>query len=285
MKNREHYLRPTSLEHAAKVQLYRWYQLFEREFNEERINHQLEILDNNVVIKSVFGETKGRDGFPGKLSPFEHMVGAHHVNDIQIKSTEEGPTNLNAEVTCQSLHPDGSEKSYAVQYKTKLAVKNGLLPKFVRLDLTTKNVLRDVPFRDAYPANRTKALVHYWLLLLERLDNNVQLFDEILTEEFTLDLGDGAFISSQKELQNWLTEVRRPLKMSCHHTENFSVQQIVKNKYEVYVDFVWHRLTKEDRHLKTTTRQRWIVRDNPNERFARIQWASVVSKKKEEVLS
>ncbi len=283
MKNRTQELRPTFHEHAAKVQLYRWYQLFERDFNEERINHQLDILEEDVKINSIFGHTEGRVNFPKLLPKLQQVIGAHHLRDIQVEDSGNGFTRVLAELTCQRVSLDGTEVSYSVKCKSELRQNEELLPRFTHLELTARSASRNEPFSDTYPVNRSRALVHYWLLLLEQLDNSAKTFKEILTDEFTLDLGDGVFITSLSELQDWLYSTHQPLKMSCHYPQNISVQQIVENKYELYLDFVWHRLTKENKRIKTITRQRWIVQDNPRERFAKIQWASVVSSKKEEI--
>ncbi|NAS11759.1 hypothetical protein [Poritiphilus flavus] len=283
MTNRKQSLRPTSLEHAAKVQLYRWYQLFERDYDVEN-SHQLEILDNDVIIKSFRGEIRGRKNFPKELVQSANEVRAHHVQNIQFQRVTNGPAALDAEVTYQRLQPDGAEKSYSVRYKTELSQEKDLLPKFTLLDFSAKDAVQQLPFQDAYPSNRTKALVHYWLLLIERAEEDKKVFRDILAESFMMDLGNGDFITSVEDLQAWISSTYTQLKMSCHYPENFSVQSIQKNKYEVYVDLVWQRLTSRDLHLKTVTRYRWIVQDDPNDRFARIQWISEVNKKKDEVL-
>ncbi|MEM7381806.1 MAG: hypothetical protein AAF361_11495, partial [Bacteroidota bacterium] len=204
--------------------------------------------------------------------------------NIQFQTDSEGPAALDAEVTYQSLRADGIEKSYSVRYKTELSPNKGMLPKFTRLDFSDKDTLEHLPFQDAYPSNRAKALVHYWLLLAERDERDMKEFSDILADDFMMDLGNGVFITSVEDLQSWIGSTYGELKMSCHSPENFSVQPILKNKFEVYLDLAWHRLTDTNRHLKTVSRYRWIIEDDPKERFARIQWISEVNKKKDEIL-
>ncbi len=282
MTQRKQSLRPTSLEHAAKVQLYRWYQLFERDYEVEN-SHQLELLDNDVIIKTFGGEIRGRKNFPKELEHSGNEVKAHHVENIQFQTNSEGPTALDAEVTYQRLQADGIEKSYSVRYKTELSQDKGMLPRFTRLDFSTKDALQHQPFQDAYPSNRAKALVHYWLLLIERNEKDKKIYSDILADDFMMDLGNGVFITSVDDLQTWINSTYDQLKMSCHNPENFSVQPILNNKFEVYLDLAWHRLTDTNLHRKTVTRYRWIIQDNPKDRFARIQWISEVNKKKDEV--
>jgi hypothetical protein len=57
-------LQATQNNQAALAQYYRWYQLYERDmFYPKRPANQLEILDEDVIIKSAAGKMKGRAGY------------------------------------------------------------------------------------------------------------------------------------------------------------------------------------------------------------------------------
>ena len=281
MRKNEEVQEPGWLEHAAKVQLYRWCQLYEREFNRARIDNQLEILDKDIEVNSIFGITKGKQDYPKRLTAFEDTTIAHHVREVKIGEAKGGKLPLSAQVTYQRLLDDGKESSNEVRYQTLLNKNGELLPKFTRIKLVNKGGLKSLPFRDAYPENRIRSLVHYWLLLLEHPGAPISAFKEILTSVFSLDLSGGIFINRMEGLATWLHKIRASDEIA-YRPENISVQKIVENRYEVYVDFISLQHIAPNRLLKKIARHRWLIHDNPDERFARIGWASVIYREKEE---
>jgi len=68
------------------------------------------------------------------------------------------------------------------------------------------------------------------------------------------------------------------LKESSHFPENFTVKVISEKEYEVNVDFVWKGISKEGQKLTATTSHHWIVKDNPNDRFAKIKEVTIIQK-------
>jgi hypothetical protein len=219
-------LQSTKNSHAAQVQYYRWYQLYERDmFNPKRLAHQLDILDENVVIKSAAGEMKGRANYPERLAVYKGWKNAHHVQDVVVNDNADGSINLEANIIYQNIKPDGAESIYAIHYSTELNKGEGLLPKFTKLTLTPTGELASKPFEDAYLINRCKSLMHYWLLNMEQLDGSVEPFKELLATNFELDFSTISEITKMEELQVWLNGTPKQLSISSHFPKNFSVKR------------------------------------------------------------
>ena len=262
--------------HAAKAQLYRWYTLYERELSQPRIANQLDILTEDVKIVSAAGEMQGRANYPARLAVYKGWKNAHHVEQVSVKEAEDGRLNLEADITYQVVKPDGEENRYTIHYNTFLT-KNGEgnLPHFEELNLQPTGQLDPVPFEDAYPTNRMTSLMHYWLLNMEMLDGNVEPFREILADDFVLNFSTSSQLTTIAGLEEWLNGTPKQLKISSHIPNNFTVKTLGDNRYEVNVDFNWTGETLAGDGLKATTRHKWLVVDDVNERFARIKQADV----------
>ena len=265
---------PTTKEqHLAKVQLYRWYQLYEREINQERINNQMEILADDIYMKTAAGEMNGKHNYPERLAVYKGWKNAHHVESTNIVYTEKG-IKLEADIRYQNIRPDGEKNSYTIHYKTELAQNGNTLPLFSAIEIVPTGETMEA-FKDAYAENRTKSLMYYWLASMERLDGDVEPFKELLASNFALNFSTSSQIKSIQELKTWLNEIPMQLKESSHYPENFSVKTIMENEYEVTVEFDWKGITKENKQVKARTKHIWYVVDNPNERFAKILKADV----------
>lgn len=263
----------TKDQHLAKVQLHRWYQLYERDMNKERINNQMEILADDLYMKSAAGEMRGKQNYPERLTAYKGWKNAHHVENITVTSSEKG-LQLETDIRYQNIRPDGEKKSYTIHYNTELIKGGENLPIFSFIEIAPTGETNDA-FKDAYPVNRTKSLMYYWLASMENLDGNVTPFKELLADDFTLNFSTANKIKSIQELETWLNGTPMLLKESSHYPESFSVKTIMENEYEVTVEFDWKGTAKDGKQMKAKTKHIWYVVDNPNERFAKILKADV----------
>jgi pimeloyl-ACP methyl ester carboxylesterase len=269
-------IKSTKNKHAALTQFYRWYQLYEGDLTDVRINNQMDILSDDVLIKSAAGEMKGSVNYPARLAVYEGWKNAHHVQSVDVIERKDGTINLEADIIYQNIKPTGEESKYSLHYSTFLEkYGNELLPRFSELNLMPTGQLEPTVFDDAYAVNRMKSLMHYWLLNMEQLDGNVTPFEEILTSEFLLNFTTTSALNSIEGLSKWLQTVPTALKLSSHNPQNFTVKSVGENTYELEVDFIWGGITKDDKTLKAITHHKWLVVDDPNERFARIKRADV----------
>ncbi|WP_055447438.1 alpha/beta fold hydrolase [Lacinutrix mariniflava] len=266
---------PTTREqHLAKVQLHRWYQLYEREMNEKRINNQLDILDDAIYMKSAAGEMKGKANYPERLTAYKGWQNAHHVEHVNVTTIEDG-LKLEADIRYQNIRPDGEKKSYTIHYNTKLINGEDYLPKFSSIEITPTGETND-NFEDAYGTNRVKSLMYYWIASMENLDGDVSPFKEVLADGFVLNFSTQSRMTSIKELETWLKGTPIQLSNSEHYPKHFEVKQIIENEFEMKVEFYWKGQSKDGKKLEATTQHTWYVLDNPNDRFAKILKVDVV---------
>ena len=271
--------------HAAKIQLYRWYTLYERDMTPARIDNQLDILAPDVTITSAAGEMKGRENYPARLKAYAGWRNAHHVQNIDVNPGQDGRTDLVADIIYQNVQPDGTENRYTVHYentlKTTAASAADNLPRFTHLNLQPTGQLDPAPFVDAYPENRCRALMHAWLYNMEALDGKVDGFRELLADDFLLNFSTQSQITDIGQLETWLNGTPRGLNVSSHHPINFSVRAAEPGSgadYRMSVDFVWFGAAKDGKAYRTVTAHDWLVSDDPAERFARIKQADVRQK-------
>ena len=260
----------TKKSHLAKVQLYRWYQLYEREINNNRINNQMEILSEDVTITSAAGTMKGKENYPERLDAYKGWKNAHHVKNVNIIENENGSFNLEADIHYQNIKPDNAKSSYSIHYSNTLENTSDTFPIFSSINIKSTGELNK-DFKDGYPENRAKSLMHYWLALMESLDGNSEPFKELLAENFELQFSTQSNITSIEQLHKWLNGTPLGLKQSNHYPENFSIKEVGKNLYEVIVEFDWYGFTKDNKKVKAKTHHTWLVTDNINDRFAKIK--------------
>jgi hypothetical protein len=129
---------PSKSSHAANVQLYRWYQFYERDlFNTNRLENQLDILDDNISIKTSAGTHTGKDTYPDRLVAYKGWQNSHQVQDSQVIKNDDGTLTLTANIVYQNIKADQSEDIYTIDYTTRLAYENesDLLPKFTTIEI------------------------------------------------------------------------------------------------------------------------------------------------------
>ncbi len=260
--------------HLAKVQLYRWYQLYEREMNEKRIANQLAILADDVVIKSAAGEMRGKENYPPRLAVYKGWQNAHHVNNIKVMDIDKNTIGLEADIHYQNIQADGQRNSYSLHYTTQLIKTNDLLPVFSFLNLQHTGETKE-DFTEAYPTNRAKSLMHYWLANMEQLDGNVKPFEELLADDFILYFSTSSPINTIAKLETWLNGTPKQLKQSNHHPENFVVKELGANEYEMTVEFNWYGIANDDKKITSRTKHVWHIIDHPDDRFAKIKRVDV----------
>lgn len=259
--------------HLALAQYYRWYQVYEVSFTAERIQNQKDILSEDVEISSQMGTTKGKEGLEDRLKVFTGWQNAHHVQNTEVQILPDGNLSLEADILYQNIRPDNSKFSYTLHYSTQLQPRENDLPLFTKLDLKPTAEVKEFKFEAAYPENRTKSFMHYWLYLMENPNSNK--FKELLADDFCLQLSSGEPITSLSKFEEWLKSVSATILTSTHSYKNFTVVENKDNTFIVTVDFDWKGINVKDEKMVAETHHEWLLTNNMNERFARMKTMKV----------
>lgn len=271
-------------QHLAKAQIYRWYQLYERELSDVRISNTMDMLSDDIFLKSAAGEMKGKENYPDRLKAYEGWKNAHHVEKIEVSLDDNSNLLLTTNIRYQNIQPNGDKKSYTIHYNTTLKENGNNLPNFNAIEISPTGET-DEAFVDAYPENRMKSLMHYWLANMERLDGDVTPFKELLAPNFQLNFSTSSKLNSIEDLEKWLNGTPTQLKESKHIPTNFSMKTIMENEYEVTVSFDWTGTAKDGTKMKATTKHVWYVIDDINKRFAKILKVDVTQTNPLEVIN
>ncbi len=183
---------PTIDRNVALVQYYRWLQLYERPMNEQRIQDQLEILTDDVELQSSTGTMKGKKEYPQRVAIYKGWKNAHHVETVRVNTNNDGTLSLQAVIRYMNIQPSGEKASYKMKYDTTLEKSRDLLPRFSSIVITPQKALNE-SYKDTYPENRVRSLMHYWLALFEQLKDNSKDFEEILDPNFVLNFSSVPF--------------------------------------------------------------------------------------------
>ena len=257
--------------HLALAQYHRWYQVYEVPFTEARINNQADILDEDVEIASMAGTTKGKEGLGDRLRLFEGWKNAHHVQNTETKLIGEDELSLEADILYQNIRPDDSRYSYTIHYSTILKLRENDLPVFTKVNLVGTGNIDEPKFETAYPENRAKSFMHYWLYLMETAGVNSAKFKELLAQEFELNLTSTDKITTLEAFEKWTASIPTRVKDSAHYVKDFSVKDNEDGTLSVSVNFEWEGISADDKPMIAETHHEWLLENNLDERFARMK--------------
>ncbi len=262
--------------HAALTQLHRWYQFYENDA--VPIDNQIDILSEDVRLKSAIGESTGHAAYRARVAqiPATSSSNGHAVNSVKAVVGENGSIELNVEVTHFNLGAldGGAMRSAELSYITTLAPADGPLPKFTRIQIEQNSESESDVFVNFYPENRLKSLMHYWLTLIEDPARDPHPVREILADDFALNFSSGA-ITDFAEFETWLAGPGSQFAASTHTASNFSYRLVADDTYLMNVDFDWQGILFEGSQIVAKTRHTWTVLDQPADRFARINQIDV----------
>jgi hypothetical protein len=259
--------------HLVLAQYYRWYQVYEVPFTTERINNQKDILSEDVEISTQNGTTKGKEGLEDRLNVYKGWQNAHHVQNTTVKELPDGNLSLEADIMYQNIRPDDSKYSCFLHYSTQLQQRENDLPIFTKLDLKATGVIEEFKFESAYPENRTKSFMHYWLYLMENPD--AEKFKELLATDFSLQLSSNENITTFLKFEEWLKSISARILTSIHSYKNFKVTDNKDNTFTVLVDFDWKGINVDKEKIIAETHHEWLLTNNMDERFARMKTMKV----------
>lgn len=259
------------LEHAALAQLHRWYQVYERP--EGGIENALDILAQDVIVKSSLGEAKGHDAYKARVANLpKDWKNAHFVESSDIEINDDGSMTLKANITYlnQGMRPDGEVRTADLKYSMALVPGTDVLPKFTQIEISQLAEGETDEMRDAYGENRLLSLVHYWLALIEDPSRNPEPAREILADDFNLNFSSGT-ISDFDGFKQWLAGPGSQVAASTHIIDNFTYEDLGNDEYKLTVDFDWTGILPDGNEMVAKTRHSWRVTNDVNERFARIK--------------
>jgi hypothetical protein len=262
-------------EHAAKAQFYRWYQYYER--SDGGIENAIDILSPDVRVKSTLGEVKGTDAYRERVAQLPTTwKNAHFVNNVAITIEDDGSISLNAKITYlnEGANEDGSLRAADLNYTTKLASSDTLLPKFSSIEIDLDKMSDQTEYKDAYAKNRALSVVHYWLAIIEDPARDPEPAKEILADGFALNFSSGA-ITDFDGLKAWLTGPAASVSASSHSLKSFSANSDNDQEITLTVGFDWQGILPDGTRLEAETLHNWTLTNDITERFARIKSVDV----------
>lgn len=257
--------------HAALTQLHSWYLLYEEPLY--GIENAIDALHENVNIVSGLGEANGHAEYSDRVEELpKTWKNAHDIKSTRVEFTADGTITLTAEITYQNqgLLPENAVRTAELSYRTQLKDSDGPLPKFTSVKIGQNSDGTAENFVSQYAHNRTKALVHYWLTLIENPSRDAEPVREILADGFSLNFSSGA-ITSYEGFKEWLAGPGSQVKASTHLISDFAYESIGENIYQLTMNFDWNGILPDDTEMTAKTNHTWTVVDDPTKRFAQIK--------------
>ncbi len=265
-------------EHAVLAQFHRWFLLYEN--NDATLENQLNILAEDVTVKSSLGEATGHKAYAERVAKIpKTWKNAHRVKTASVSRDSDGKLALSAEVdyTNVGVLPEGAVRSAALIYKGSLKEGENELPKFTQITISPDESAagkESIKWSDAYPENRLKSLIHQWLYLIEDPARRLEPFKELLADEYVLHFSTTE-IKDFAGFEAWFRGPASSVSASTHVISDFSYKKLEKNQYSLSVTFDWQGILPSGHEMTAKTQHEWLVEDDPTERFARIREVKV----------
>jgi hypothetical protein len=263
------------VKHAVMAQIHRWYQIYENP--QTSIDNQIDILAPDIKLKSGLGEGVGHEAYRQRIAQLPTTwKNAHFIREAEVTINADGTIALDVGLTYlnQGMRPDGSVRSAELRYDARLQPTDALLPRFTAIEIKQLSEGTAPAFEEAYPQNRVKSLLHYWLALIEDPARRVEPFKELLADGFELQFSSGT-ITDMAAFEAWLRGPGSAVTASTHAISGFSVEPAGADTYRMQVDLTWLGLLPDGKQVAAKTHHAWTAVDNLKERFARIKTAAV----------
>jgi hypothetical protein len=264
-------IRQSHIRHGTLAQLHRWYLGYESAAY--GIENQIDILEENVRLKSGLGEAVGHAAYRDRIKALpSDWQNAHLVKSSRIAIAADGSIGLEADIEYfnKGMLPDSAVRVADLTYKTQLSPTAGALPKFTSIEITQNSEGQADAIACAYGENRMRSLMHYWLALIESPVRNPEPVREILADGFLLNFSSGP-ISDFDGFKAWLAGPGSAMAVSAHLISEFRQEQTGKDEYKTGAQFDWHGIAPDGVRWEARTGHRWLVKDDPTARFARIK--------------
>jgi hypothetical protein len=268
-------IQQSTIKHAVMAQIHRWYQIYENP--QTSIDNQIDILSPDIKLKSGLGEGVGHEAYRQRIAQLPTTwKNAHFIREAEVKIDADGTIALDVALTYlnQGMKPDGSVRTAELRYDARLQPTATVLPRFTAIEIKQLSEGTAPAFEEAYPQNRLKSLLHYWLALIEDPARRVEPFKQLLADGFELQFLSGT-ITDMAAFEAWLRGPGSAVTASTHAISGFSVEPTVADAYRMQVDLAWQGLLPDGKPMAAKTRHVWTVIDNPKERFARIKTIAV----------
>ena len=261
----------TKIEQATKAQLYRYFNGFERFFTASRKANQLELLADDIIITTPRGSIAGKANYAHSLGDYKGMKISHAIEDIAVKTLPNGLITATVRLIYKGVQKNGANNSLRFIYETELSQQANQLPLFKTIQLNVDGAFEAASFQDTYIKSRSMALLYYYLFLIEKVADNAAEFQEILTDDFQLNLSPDTTLTTIMDVDKWLKNVAKNIVVTSHYPKNIVVKSLAHETYELRVDFDWEAWTVEQQKVTAKTRHTWVIKDKKNDRFASIQ--------------
>lgn len=260
---------------AALAQFHRWYLYYER--SEGGVENAVDILTNDIRVKSSFGESIGHEEYRARTAQLPSTwKNAHFPKTTNVTVNADGTMSLSAHITYlnEGLNPEGKVRKADLSYMMELTPSDDILPKFNSIEISQNSEGNADTFIDAYAANRMLSLVHYWMALIEDPARNPEPVKEIFADGFSLNFSSGV-ITDFEGFKAWLAGPGSQVNASTHVISNFSTEEIDSGLFTVKMDFDWEGILPNGTELIAKTRHSWTATNDVKERFARIKTVDV----------
>lgn len=265
----EKYFQDSSDRHISLTQYYRLFEIFERHNSNNK--DFLDLLMEDVKFKDSSKQLVGRKALLEYAKHFSEVSISYHTKEVTVTSIADGKYMVTADILCQQDDVRHQNKDLLIQCKLILIEGKKTLPLIESIELNSVKNMDCSQYKDSYAYNRARAIAHFWIYILENLDEYIDCYDEIIAPEFLVQTKTGDKITSMDDYRTWLRAGDARVSYTSHQYKSFEVISEENGEIEIKFNFDWQGYSIDHQPMIAESQHRWIILDNPENRFACIK--------------
>lgn len=270
----EQAIRQSYMRNAALSAIHRTWNFYENENTPAQV--LFDALEEDVVIETPAGLIEGLADFRAFVAGLTvNRANGHRLKSAELRIGDNGVVGLVAEVDYLAPGEDASTTLTPLHYSGELKVhEQGTLARISNLGITVGEPAQTQPYMNAYADNRLRGLAYHFHAMIEDPDRDPETFKEVLTDDFSISLP-GLTIETEDEFAAWIDSIALTIDATEHVLDTFDFEVTGENTYTAIIHYNWRGIRRDGSGLKAKSRLEWNVVDDPAERYARIETASL----------
>jgi hypothetical protein len=262
----------TQAANMVKSIIYRWFQLYEGSFNQDRIGCQMDIMDDTVKIMSALGLVSGKIHFSTELNKLNNTENSFQLGEINVYPCGVNMYTAQSEVIYQGKNTAGETHSLVLNFEADLKKIDEFSYKFVRIKLKTdREITGDLT--ETYPTNRSLSLIHHCMGLIEHQLKDPSKLTSCFLPEFKVYPLEHEPLTNQNQLINWISNINERIHDITVTPTNIQIKRSPSDAimYNIQFDVLFEGKNAEGKVRNSLSKNIWVVKDNPNDCLPKIQ--------------
>jgi hypothetical protein len=265
----EKYFKDSSDRHKVMTQFYRMIQILDYSYSGNEDFSDL--FAYNMEYKSLKSHINGLVDFEEFINGVKKDKQSFHIENVTINIDEFGKFIVFADILRQELNKNGACITNELNCRVMMLNKENALPVIEKIEIVSVQELPSTIYKKSYAYNRARSVAHYWIYILENLDQCISFYDEILAPKFKVNTKSGETITDIISYREWLRAGDARVSYTSHTYRMFEILYEDKDEIRFKFQFDWQGYSTNHKPMLAKSQHHWVILNNQGNRFAQIK--------------